>query len=137
MHGVHFSKCGAQLAAIKVLLDLAKLDRTHDLGRVAGNDTGVNRAAAGAHVSFGAIAAATRRSRSARFRQYRLLLIEIPLRPFRVILTTPPAGGERLFERHAAPTHEMVRRSRKNGAIQFCQFFKKYYPHTTNLEAQL
>jgi hypothetical protein len=33
LHGVHFSKCGAQLAAIKVLLDLAKLDRTHDIVR--------------------------------------------------------------------------------------------------------
>jgi hypothetical protein len=27
LRGVHFAKCGAQLAAIKVLLDLAKLDR--------------------------------------------------------------------------------------------------------------
>jgi hypothetical protein len=56
MHGVHFSKCGAQLAAIKVLLDLAKLDRTHDLGRVTTDDAG-GYPVFGALVRFKAIAA--------------------------------------------------------------------------------
>jgi len=43
---VHFAKRWAQLAAIKVLLDLAKLDRAHDLGPVAADDAGGYRSGA-------------------------------------------------------------------------------------------
>src|SRR5580704_17612911 len=56
LRGVHFAKCGAQLAAIKVLLDLAKLDRTRDLGRVTTDDAG-GYPVFGALVRFKAIAA--------------------------------------------------------------------------------
>src|SRR5271169_2125916 len=61
LRGVHFAKCGAQLAAIKVLLDLAKLDRTHDLGRVTTDDAG-GYPVFGALVRFKAIAASDQRA---------------------------------------------------------------------------